>query len=433
MESVVSFFDAMLNRVANLGTARDKAAHSSHVFVQPTYQQLLASYRGAWLPRKIVDIPALDACRNWRHWQAEADQISRIEAEEARLGLQRKTMRAKMAARLYGGAAIFMGTRDTDPSQPLNLDAIALGGLSYLTVLTPMEISASEIDHDPASEFYGEPAMWNLVPLKGQPVRVHPTRLAIFHGAELPAGERTGTGWADSVLASVMEAVIHADATTANIASLIFEAKIDVFTIPGLMKNAGDANFEAKLIKRLQLAAVSKGNNGAVVRDAEEGFDQKTMNFANLGDLMDRFFQNVSGAADIPMTRLFGRSPGGLNATGASDLRNYYDRIKAMQALEMQPAMHRLDEALIRSALGERPPEVWFEWASLWQLGEKEKAEIGKLTADTIKTLRDADVFPQEVISEAGGNALTESGALPGLDAALKTYGYSDGDDDGTA
>ena len=90
----------------------------------------------------------------------------------------------------------------------------------------------------------------------------------------------------------------------------------------------------------------------------------------------------------------------------------------------MRPAMWRLDEAVVRSALGARPPEVYYEWASLWQVSERERAEIGKVTADTIRQLRDADVFPVEALSRAGGNALVETGALPGLDAALADYGY---------
>jgi len=40
--------------------------------------------------------------------------------------------------------------------------------------------------------------------------------------------------------------------------------------------------------------------------------------------------QLASGAADIPMTRLLGQSPAGMNATGDGDMRNYYDRIEAI-------------------------------------------------------------------------------------------------------
>src|SRR5690606_6151383 len=106
--------------------------------------------------------------------------------------------------------------------------------------------------------------------------------------------------------------------------------------------------------------------------------------------------QLVSGAADIPITRFLGQSPGGMQSTGESDIRNYYDRIKAGQELEMRPAMAVLDECLIRSALGSRPADLFYTWRSLWQSSEKERADIGKTTADTIKTLSDTKLIPED-------------------------------------
>src|SRR5690606_2306274 len=107
--------------------------------------------------------------------------------------------------------------------------------------------------------------------------------------------------------------------------------------------------------------------------------------FASLTDLMLAFLQQVSGAADIPMTRLLGQSPGGLNASGEPDLRNYYDHVSAQQEMVLAPAMALLDECLIRSALGSRPPEVFYTWSSLWQTKDTERAEIGNKAADTVK------------------------------------------------
>ena len=53
-----------------------------------------------------VDIPALDATRRWRAWQADKAQIEKIEAEEVRLDLRAKVKQAMTRARLFGGAAM---------------------------------------------------------------------------------------------------------------------------------------------------------------------------------------------------------------------------------------------------------------------------------------------------------------------------------------
>ena len=59
-----------------------------------------------------------------------------------------------------------------------------------------------------------------------------------------------------------------------------------------------------------------------------ETYQQKQISFASLPDVARLFLQIASGAADIPVTRMLGQAPAGLNATGDSDTRNYYDRVR---------------------------------------------------------------------------------------------------------
>lgn len=424
MGAIRAFGDSLRNLVANLGTSRDKAVHSHYVVPCMTEAEALNAYRGAWLPRKVVDIPALDSCRAWRMWSGEGEQISKIEAEETRLGLQVKVLEALIKARLWGGSAIYIGTGDSDPTKPLNPATVKAGGIRSLTVLTKRVLTAGELERDPESPQYGRPKDYRLSANSGL-VTIHPSRLVVFIGAEHPDLElATGAdvGWGDSVLTSVIEQIKQADGTAANVASLIFEAKVDVIKIPNFMAGLSDPGYETAVLNRLTLAATAKGINGALLLDKEEEYDQKSANFASLRDLVMAAMQLVAGAADIPMTRLLGQSPAGLTSTGESDVRNYYDRIAALQSLSIGPAMAVLDECLIRSALGDRPKELFYNWRSLWQTSEKERADIGKVTADSIKTIADTALIPDEVMSKVAVNMLTEAGVAPGLEAEMKEY-----------
>lgn len=255
---------------------------------------------------------------------------------------------------------------------------------------------------------------------------IHPSRLVRFVGAPNPDEElatNTQFGWGDSVLTAKLEAIKNADATAANIASLIFEKKVDVISIPGFMQNMADPKYEQQMLARMQLAMVAKGINGTLLLDKEEEYESKNADTAGLDRLIMSFMQLASGAADIPMTRLLGQSPAGMNSTGQSDLRNYYDHISEEQELSMTPAMAALDECLIRSALGARPPEIFYTWSSLWQTTDSERAEIGNKNADTIQKLANSNLFPPEALSAAATNLLVESGTLPGLEAAIEEYG----------
>lgn len=416
--------DKLANLVSKMGTDRDKASHNYYTTPVVDDLQLINAYRGSWLPRKIVDIPALDATRNWREWQADKDQISKIEALEKSLGLQRKVKEALTKARLFGGAAIYIGTGDSDPSKPLR----ETSQIRHLTVLTRRRITPGDMDIDPESENYGEPAWYEIN--GSRQVRVHPSRIVKFIGKELPDDDGVLTssgdngysanlwGWGDPVLTSVMETCKHADGTTANIASLIFEAQVDVIKIPDFMAGLSDPEYEKQVLERLELAARAKGINGALLLDAEEDYEQKNANFSNLRDILMAFMQVVSGAADIPMTRLLGQTATGLNSTGESDTRNYYDSIRSQQELEIGPALQRLDDLIIRNALGDRPDDIWYRWTSLWQSTDSEMAEIGSKTASMIKALAETGLIPEDALSQAAVNVLTERGVMPGLEQA---------------
>lgn len=428
--------DSLTNLVSRMGTGRDKAAHSTYAAAVLTDDQIVNAYRGAWLPRKIVDIPALDSCRKWRNWQAEADQIEKIEAEENRLNVRGKVLEARTKARLWGGAAILIGTGDADMMEQLDVDRIGVGGIRYLTVFTRNHLTAGQIERDPASEFYGKPSRYTLRGRDSLTVDVHPSRLVIFQGnAEADEELSLHPGWGESVLTAVFDAVRNADSTASNIASLVFEAKIDIIRVPNFMASLGDEDYKQKILERYTLANTAKGINGTLMLDKEEEYETKATSFANLPEVLDRFLQIASGAADIPATRLLSQSPAGLNSTGESDLRNYYDRVSATQEIDMTPAMHRMDEAIIRSALGARDPAIHYTWAPLWQMTDKERADIFKIKADAARAIAGGNgqqpLMPIEALSDALVNAFVEDGSLPGLEAAIEEYGkLSEQEDD---
>ena len=117
------------------------------------------------------------------------------------------------------------------------------------------------------------------------------------------------------------------------------------------------------------------------------------------------------------------------------ELSSYYDRINSVQVNDIQPAISVLDECIIRDALGNRPDDIWYEWSSLWQVGDKEKSEIGSAIADKWQKLVSAGVFPADAVTDAVINDMTESGVGGGIEQTyadwLANGGMEDIDEEG--
>lgn len=418
--------DSLRSLIGALGDPeRDKIASTRYYDTLLSDDQLLHAFRNSWIARKAVTIPALDACRKWRNWQADQADITRLEATEKRLGLQQKVLQCKTLARLWGGAAIVIGVDGQSPDQPFDPESVGKDKLAYLTVMSRRELVAGEMDQDPLNEWYGRPKDYQVS--NGRAFsQVHPSRIVYqvgeFHPDPLLV---TGpnVGWGDSTLQVIYSAMVNSDATNANIASLIFEASVDVIAVPELMEHMSSAPYRQKLLDRFTLAAAGKSINKTLLLDGEEVFTTHAKSFANLDNLMQQFILFVAGAADIPLTRFLGQSPAGMSSTGDGDMKNYHDRIQSIQTLDIQPSLWRLDEALIRSSLGKRPDEMFYTWAPLEQMSEKEKAEIAKLQAETVNIITGTGLFMQEELREVYGNQLVEEGYFPGLADLLKQNG----------
>lgn len=419
-----SLNDGLVNIVANLGTGRDKAAHNHYTSAIYNPVELLNMYQTSWLAAKTVDAPAEDATRKWRFWRTDADKIEKIEALEKKLKLKQRLQECLISARLWGGAAIYINTHDKEQGKPLRPGR----EIKSLVVLSRNELTPDQIVRDINSEYFGRPEYYFLQTEQAEQVSIHASRLVLLSGKVRPIGTNfTGVmSWGDSVLYASRDAIEHLDSVMANTASLVFEAKVDVFKFKGYAEMLANPANDAMVTRRLQAQAAMKGINGAVVIDAEDEYEAKHANFGGLHEIILKFAENYSGSAGIPFTRVYGRAASGLSGSGDGDERTYYDSINHMQTTEIGEAMALLDECIIWQALGSRPSEVYYEWKPLRQLTESERAEIFSKTASALRALAGTaagSVIPLDALSDAAVNEFVEQGMLPGLQAAIEKYG----------
>jgi hypothetical protein len=240
-------------------------------------------------------------------------------------------------------------------------------------------------------------------------------------GLDYPDVEQAPDAWGDSVLQPIYDAIQHASMVNSALGTMIAEAKVDIVSIAGLTEMMATTEGTNKLVARFSNSNVAKSvvNTLLLDKDTEE-WNCRKLDLGNLDRVMQAFNFMAAGGADIPATRLFGREPTGLQATGESDLRNYYDRIAADQKVRLTPLLSPLDEVLIRHTFGDRDPDIHYNWAPLWQMNDSEKADINFKNAQSFQIDVNTGLINPDVLRIARENYLTEDGFLyPGFEGAL--------------
>jgi phage-related protein (TIGR01555 family) len=147
--------------------------------------------------------------------------------------------------------------------------------------------------------------------------------------------------------------------------------------------------------------------------DSEEEFSRDTVIFAGIPEILDIIFMLISADTGYPITRLFGVSPGGMNATGESDMRNYYDNVRSIQSTELKSILLYFLRIISE---WQKIPEPYIKFLPLETMNEKQQADLKKQEADTesveagtYKTYVDMGVLePYEVRFLKYGNTLDD-------------------------
>lgn len=407
------FIDSFVNLVAGLGTNKDKKTSGYFQLRDLGVDQLEAMYSADWLSGKVIDIPVDDSTRKWRKITAPSveDKIKVIRDYEEKLQVKQKINEAQKWADLYDGAIIIMMMDDdVEISEPLEPEKVKEGGLYKLEVFDSTEISPMEVVTDDITDpTFRIPKYYSI---SGGDL-IHYSRVLRFEGYKLPWRLKSQHNyWGQSRLQRYYDALRNARSVIDSVASLMYEAKNDILSVPGLYQELAAPNGFAKILQRFQLGDMLKSNNNMLILDDKEKFQRIHTTFAGIADLMQKFLLVSSAASDIPATRLLGQSAIGMNSTGEGEERNYYDRVSSDQETKYKPVLDQLDAVMVPSAIGEMPEDYTYEFNPLRQMTEAEQSDI-----DVKNSQRDGAYLDRGVITEAiVAQELKENGTYSAID-----------------
>lgn len=158
---------------------------------------------------------------------------------------------------------------------------------------------------------------------------------------------------------------------------------------------AGSEQAQRDLYNTIQGMNAMMNNNSIQILGENDSFETHQYTFGGIADTYDRFMMDVAGAAETPVTKLFGRSPAGMNATGESDMQNYYDTIEEKQESVLRPIYDKLLPIMAMSALGAVPDDLDFEFNAVRRPDEDEMSDLASKNTDSVTKAFQAGLISQ--------------------------------------
>lgn len=357
---------------------------------------LVSIYESSWIARRIVDAPAADIVKTWPRVVSELEpkDTARIEAAIRRTATKGAVLDALHWGRLFGGAGalIVIKGHEHELDQPLDLNAIPLGGYKGLSTfdrwsgIQPTGIVCTDIERPLDVNL---PEYYEVSAQGGASFRVHASRVLRFCGPKMPEPENSVySGWGISVLAPVMQSMTSYDNISANALSLSFRANLIGMKEEQLAQLLSGASMNMKAAEayaqRMQAINQTISNQSLIVLPKEGGLENVQYSFGGLAELIQMFQLQLAGAAKMPVSLLWGRLYNGLGGAGDGDERIYEKTIATESDITMRPALEKLLPVIMMSELGEVPDDLVLDFPSIRVLDEKEKSELAQAVTNTV-------------------------------------------------
>jgi hypothetical protein len=401
--------DAFSNAMARIGYNTSNLLEATEYPITrltKDYALMNSLYRSNWIVRKIIDTIPEDMCKNWINiiTELEPDQLRQIQRLERITKLKSKILQGLKWGRLYGGAGglIIIDGHEDILDEPLNYDDIMPDSFKGLFItdrwsgITPGQELITDIN-DPE---FGLPLNYEITTEDGQVLRVDHTRIVRFIGRKLPYWEELAEmHWGESEVELVFEELKKRDNTSYNIATLVFLANLKVLKVGDLreMLSVGNDKAAKRVYNTIQSQNQLLSNMGMLLLNKEDDFQTFQYSFSGLNDIYQSFMLDVAGACEIPVTRLFGRSPAGMDATGEGDMQNYYDTVEEKQETHLTPVFDKLLPILCMSEFGAIPDDLDYRYNPIRTPNESEVADLVDKKSTSINNLYQSGLINQKI------------------------------------
>ncbi len=404
--SPVGAADSFQNFGLALGMGTANALSSSQYGFNPiTRVRTLLEwiYRGTWIGGAAVNLRAEDMTRAGIEVNTTMPpgDVETLQAELSRLGVWRGIQNTKKWASLYGGALGVMLMEGQDLAEPLRIDATGRGQFRGIAVLDRWMVDPTISSGGLVEELgpdLGKPKFYlvrsDSSMLPGN--KIHYSRCLRLLGDEMPYWQSVMENlWGTSVYERIYDRLVAFDSATQGAAQSVYKSAIRTYKVDKLRElvTTGGKAYQG-LLRYVDMMRMFQGVEGITLLDGKDEFVVNQANVqSGMSEALIQFGQQLCGALRIPAVRLFGMSPAGLNSTGESDWRNYYDGINTEQESDLRMFVDRVTRVTARSEGLDLPDNFGFNFTPLWQMTAPQKAEVADRKTDTVIKSKESGLY----------------------------------------
>jgi phage-related protein (TIGR01555 family) len=330
----------------------------------------------------------------------DSDKVDAIEAELKRMNVRDVFYRAALHDGFFGRAQIYVdlkGADDATKKLPLIYApaTVKKGSLLGFKNVEPMWTTPFAYNsNDPLARDFYKPTAWYVL---GK--QVHASRLLTMISREVPDLLKPAYNFGGQSLSQLMQPYVDAWLSTRDSVNNLVRA----FSITGIktdLSSTLNAGSGQDLMDRIDFFTQMRDNLGlmTVSNDvgAPEDFFQLNTPLGGLDHLQAQAQEHMSAPSHIPLVKLFGISPSGLNATSEGELTVFYDFIHAHQESFFGAPLKNVIDLIMLDQFGAIDPDITFEFVPLEEMNGTELAAVRKSDADAAATLITAGVLSPE-------------------------------------
>ena len=294
---------------------------------------------------------------------------------------------AGINARLFGGALLVMFVDDGQgldmPLDPKKAHRLIELRMYPRTEAIPDYGSAYSFDAKQPWKT-GKPEFYDIMTDTGGQFRVHESRCLIFANGKLKSQSmyQQYKFWGIPEYLRLKQPLDNYSLAYDMSPKMVERSAVPIYktNLERIMAEDGTGAKEKKLRKIVRRLSRSLRFDRVAAIDKNEEFSYTNASFSGVKDALQAAKDDLASAARMPQTKLFGSSPGGLNATGESDAENWHSEVEAYQALNLKKPIMTIIDLIIREGIFKGKikeyPEINFAFKPLEVLSELEEAQL---------------------------------------------------------